>query len=108
MHTPSIHFYTLQALLFEPEASLCSTGALVVHSGSRTGRSPSDKRVVKDAHFQAEVWWGQQSPNLPVDTRTFLSLRQTAVDFLNSQDRVYVVDGFAGWDPRVSHEPRVQ
>jgi ATP-dependent phosphoenolpyruvate carboxykinase len=101
-----LSLFCLQALLFEPEASLCSSGALVVHSGSRTGRSPGDKRLVKDAQYQADVWWGQQSPNQPVDTRTFLALRQTAVDYLNSRDRVYVVDGFAGWDAQVNPEPR--
>lgn len=34
--------------------------------------------------------------------RCFLANRQTAVDFLNMQDRCYVLDGFAGWDPAVS------
>jgi phosphoenolpyruvate carboxykinase (ATP) len=34
--------------------------------------------------------------------RAFLATRQTAVDYLNLQDRVYVVDGYAGWDASVS------
>lgn len=41
-------------------------------------------------------------PLQPLLPRTFLSTRQTAVDFLNLQDRLYVIDGFAGWDPTVS------
>lgn len=31
--------------------------------------------------------------------RTFLLNRERAVDYLNMLDRVYVFDGFAGWDP---------
>lgn len=58
-----------QALLFEPEAQLSAAGALVVHSGGRTGRSPSDKRLVKDAQYQDQVWWGDGSPNHPTDIR---------------------------------------
>jgi hypothetical protein len=34
--------------------------------------------------------------------RTFLANREAAVDFLNTVDRVYIVDGFANWDPEVS------
>lgn len=34
--------------------------------------------------------------------RTFLLNRERAIDFLNMQDRIYVFDGFAGWDPTVS------
>ncbi len=32
-------------------------------------------------------------------SRTFLLNRERAVDYLNMLDRVYVFDGFAGWDP---------
>lgn len=33
--------------------------------------------------------------------RTFLMNREAAVDYLNTVDRVYVVDGYANWDPQV-------
>ena len=33
--------------------------------------------------------------------RTFLLNRERAVDYLNMLDRIYVFDGFAGWDPEV-------
>lgn len=35
------------------------------------------------------------------DCRTFLLNRERAVDYLNMLDRIYVFDGFAGWDPEV-------
>lgn len=65
----ALHVSLVQALLFEPEAQLSSSGALVVHSGGRTGRSPSDKRLVKEPFYQDEVWWGEGSPNIPTDIR---------------------------------------
>lgn len=34
--------------------------------------------------------------------RTFLLNRERAVDYLNMLDRLYVFDGYAGWDPKVS------
>lgn len=33
--------------------------------------------------------------------RTFLANREAAVDYLNTVERIYVVDGFANWDPEV-------
>ena len=33
--------------------------------------------------------------------RTFVLNRERAVDYLNMLDRLYVFDGFAGWDPEV-------
>lgn len=33
--------------------------------------------------------------------RTFLLNRERAVDYLNMLERLYVFDGFAGWDPQV-------
>ena len=29
-----------------------------------------------------------------------MALREAAVEFLNARERLYVVDGFAGWDPQ--------
>lgn len=47
------------------------------------------------------LWWGGASPNNPLDARTFLTNRERAVDYLNTLDRVYVVDAFVNWDPQV-------
>jgi phosphoenolpyruvate carboxykinase (ATP) len=37
-----------------------------------------------------------------MDEHTFLLNRERAIDYLNSLDRLYIFDGFAGWDPEVS------
>ncbi len=34
--------------------------------------------------------------------RTFLLNRERAVDYVNMLDRLYVFDGYAGWDPEVT------
>ena len=78
-------------------AAIMSTGAIAIRSGVKTGRSPGDKHVVRAPESEADVWWG--SVNHPIDDHTFLLNRQRAVDYLNTRDRVYVCDGYAGWDP---------
>lgn len=37
--------------------------------------------------------------NIATDEQSFEEKRRAAVDFLDSQERTYVVDGFAGWAP---------
>jgi hypothetical protein len=37
---------------------MTSTGALSAYSGAKTGRSPLDKRVVKEPGSLNDVWWG--------------------------------------------------
>jgi len=81
----------------EPNAIKASNGALVAFSGAKTGRSPSDKHVVRDSESEADVWWGPV--NLPIDRAAFHQNRDRARAFLNAQDQLYVIDGFAGWDP---------
>lgn len=75
-----------------------STGALATLSGARTGRSPKDKRVVKDELTANELWWEEGSPNIEMDEHTFLINRERAVDFLTSLDKVFVNDQFLNWD----------
>src|SRR6187549_2429255 len=46
------------AIRFEKDASIAQSGALVAYSGAKTGRSPTDKRVVKDPASEKDIWWG--------------------------------------------------
>jgi len=79
-------------------SSLTSTGALVAISGAKTGRSPKDKRIVDNPESHDKVWWGKI--NMPLSSDSFEKNRAIAIDYLNARERLYVVDGFAGWDPR--------
>ena len=93
------------AIRFEKDASIAENGALVAYSGVKTGRSPSDKRVVKNSASEKDIWWGKV--NVPMDQQTFAINRQRALDYLNTRERLYCFDGFAGWDPRTRIKVRV-
>jgi phosphoenolpyruvate carboxykinase (ATP) len=93
------------AIRFEKDASIAENGALVAYSGGKTGRSPKDKRVVERAESKGDIWWG--SVNIPCDERTFQINRQRALDYLNTRERLYCFDGFAGWDPKHRIKVRV-
>ncbi|MBK1673440.1 phosphoenolpyruvate carboxykinase (ATP) [Ectothiorhodospira shaposhnikovii] len=93
------------ALAHEHGSAISSTGALIAKSGAKTGRSPKDKRVVQHDHINDDVWWG--SVNVGLEPGSFDSLRTQAVDHLNTCSRLYVIDGFAGWDPRYRIRIRV-
>jgi phosphoenolpyruvate carboxykinase (ATP) len=87
------------------QAVITSTGALLASSGIKTGRSPKDKRIVDNPASSADVWWGKI--NIKSDEPAFLANRQAAIDFLNTRKQIYVVDGYAGWDPKYRLKIRV-
>src|SRR6476659_631759 len=93
------------AIRYEKDASIAENGALVAYSGVKTGRSPKDKRVVKHPDSEADVWWGPV--NIPLDQPSFAINRERARDYLNTRDRLYCFDGFAGWDPKYRIKVRV-
>ncbi|XP_039138952.1 LOW QUALITY PROTEIN: phosphoenolpyruvate carboxykinase (ATP) 1-like [Dioscorea cayenensis subsp. rotundata] len=88
-----------QAIKYEHGSFITESGALATLSGAKTGRSPRDKRVVKDETTTEELWWGKGSPNIEMDEHTFMVNRERAVDYLNSLDKVFVNDQFLNWDP---------
>ena len=88
--------------LKERNTCISSSGALVAYSGIKTGRSPYDKRIVKCD----DVWYGENSPNVAMDNTVFNINRETAICYLNQQDKLYVFDGFACWHP--THKLKVR
>ena len=94
-------FYVEEALRSEAGSILTNTGALSVRSGAKTGRSPKDERVVREPGSENNVWWGPV--NIPLEESAFMINRERAVDYLNTRKRLFVFDGFAGWD----HEHRI-
>ena len=86
------HFYTKQIPQYPIQ------GPLIVSSSEKTGRSPKDKRIVTTPEFIDDIWWGDV--NIGIDEDTFLIVRERAIDYLNICDRLYITDGFAGWDPK--------
>ena len=54
------------AIRHEKDSSIAENGALVAYSGEKTGRSPKDKRIVKNSASEKDVWWGPV--NVPIDS----------------------------------------
>jgi len=94
-----------QALKNEPGSAIVSSGALAVKSGKKTGRSPLDKRIVVEEDSVKDIWWGKV--NVELDLKSFMTNRERAVDYLNLQKKLYVVDGFGGWEPEYRIPVRV-
>ncbi|WP_010583248.1 phosphoenolpyruvate carboxykinase (ATP) [Schlesneria paludicola] len=94
-----------EAIRYEPGTTISHTGALIAYSGKKTGRSPQDKRLVRNAESESDIWWGPV--NFPLDEASFCINRERAKDYLNTRDRLYVVDAYAGWDPRHQIKVRV-
>ena len=78
------------AIRYEKRASISDCGSLVTYSGEKTGRSPKDKRVVKSAPSESDVWWGPV--NIPLDPQGYAINRERALDYLNTRERLYVFD----------------
>jgi phosphoenolpyruvate carboxykinase (ATP) len=93
-----------EAIRYDRGTCISSTGALVAYSGNKTGRSPKDKRIVKQPPSEGDIWWGPV--NFPLDAMSFKINRQRAIDYLASCDRIYVVDGYAGWEP--AHQLKIR
>jgi phosphoenolpyruvate carboxykinase (ATP) len=79
-----------------PRNAISNTGAFVAYSGAKTGRSPNAKRIVNDPIREKEICWGKV--NMPIRQSSFELLDEIARNYLNSRKRLYVVDGYAGWD----------
>ncbi|MCR9119670.1 MAG: phosphoenolpyruvate carboxykinase (ATP), partial [bacterium] len=93
-----------EAIRREADCALTDRGALVAYSGKKTGRSPTDKRIVRQPDSENEVWWG--GINISMDERSFGINRERAIDFLNTRDLLYCIDAYAGWDE--SHRVKVR
>lgn len=59
---PSVAALYEDALVYETGSAITSTGALTAYSGAKTGRSPLDKRIVKEPSSEKEIWWGYACP----------------------------------------------
>jgi len=94
-----------EALKHEKGSAISEQGALMAFSGEKTGRIPKDKRVVRNPESQDDIWWGDI--NIPLESAVWQINRQRAIDFLNMQERLYVFDGYAGWDDDYSIKVRI-
>ena len=76
------------------------SGALVVRTGKRTGRSPKDRFIVEDDLTREAVDWG--AVNKPFSSEAFGTLLEKAARHVEDLEEVFVVDAQAGADGRYS------
>ncbi len=108
-HTPTVaelldrrdvHFNLAAAPLVEHairkgEGKLAANGAIVATTGKKTGRSPKDKFIVKDALTANKVAWG--AVNQPFDANKFDALYARVMEYLDDRE-LFVQDLFCGAD----------
>jgi phosphoenolpyruvate carboxykinase (ATP) len=80
------------------EGQLAPGGAIVVSTGSHTGRSPNDKFVVKtgDPEIDNKIWWGKV--NTPLSEEKFDQIFTKMTGYLQGKD-IFVQDLTAGAHP---------
>jgi len=81
-----------------------STGAITVHTGEFTGRSPKDRFIVKDDITADSVWWG--NINIPFEPSKFDELYKRVADYLSGKE-IYARDSYVCADLKYRTNVRV-
>lgn len=58
--------------------------------------------MVCDDYTRDKIWWGDV--NIPISNDSYKVLESSAINYLNNKIRVFVVDGYIGWD--INHRIR--
>src|SRR3990167_8068499 len=87
----------VEIALARGEGVLASNQALTVRTGTRTGRSPKDRFIVKDPLTEHTVDWN--TINQPLAPEKFDTLWQKASRYLESRDMYFVSHLRIGEDP---------
>lgn len=78
------------------EGELTANGALVAKTGERTGRSPNDRFIVKEASSENDIDWG--SVNKPFAMDAFNALWDRVATYLADKE-TFVSELEVGADP---------
>lgn len=84
IHNPSVATLYEDALVYEQGSAITASGALSAYSGKKTGRSPQDKRIVKEPSSENDVWWGPVNKPMSTDVSTTFILNFTSSTFTHS------------------------
>lgn len=87
------------------EGELSNNGALIIHTGEFTGRSPRDKFTIKDEVTARTVNWNEF--NIPMEGKYFDIIFKKMTEHLRRQREVWVRDACACADPRYRLNIRV-
>jgi phosphoenolpyruvate carboxykinase (ATP) len=95
----------VESALANGEGILSKDGPLVVETGKHTGRSASDKFIVRDATTENTVAWG--NTNVAMTPDHFAALKADFYAALAGKDKLYVADLFGGSQPEYRVNVRV-
>ncbi|MEW6576611.1 MAG: phosphoenolpyruvate carboxykinase [Pseudomonadota bacterium] len=95
----------VESALANGEGKLAKDGPLVVQTGKHTGRSASDKFIVRDANTESTIHWGKT--NVAMDPAHFAALKEDFYAALAAKDKLYVADLFGGSQPEYRVNVRV-
>lgn len=83
----------IEQTILNSQGVLNDTGALCIHTGKFTGRSPKDRFIVKDLITAEAVDWNNF--NQPVSETVFRNLREKLIAYLGSKEEVWIRDAYA-------------
>ncbi len=87
----------VEAAVRRGEGLLTDVGAFAALTGTRTGRSPKDKFLVREATVEAHIDWG--AVNHPMEPEVFARLADLVRAYLQNRE-LFVFDGHANADPK--------
>ena len=93
----------IEAALARGEGTLGRGGAILVSTGSHTGRSPKDKHIVRSALTENTIWWDENAAMTPAG---FDLLHADMLAHLQG-GTAFVQDLYAGADPAHRLDVRV-
>ena len=86
----------IERIVTRREGILVHEGAVVVRTGSHTGRAPNDKFIVRDPTTEDTVWWGEI--NRPMHPDCFERLYMHMRSYFQGRD-VFIQDAIAAAHP---------
>jgi phosphoenolpyruvate carboxykinase (ATP) len=94
----------VELALARNEGGLTADGALVAYTGSRTGRSPHDRFIVREPGSEGQIAWG--AVNRPIDPAVFDRLYARVAAYLQGRP-LFLSDLYACADPAYRLNVRV-
>jgi phosphoenolpyruvate carboxykinase (ATP) len=95
----------VESALANGEGRLAKDGPLVVATGKHTGRSASDKFIVRDAETENSIAWGKT--NVAMSPEHFAALKADFLAALAEKPKLYAADLYGGSQPEYRVNVRV-